>query len=194
MFVTYVVDMADDIDDLLDEVEASFVKKQDSPKKLSKTLSSSNKIKDRYKDDDLNSIMDEICAIPEADNLSIPHPISHTAPVTPGSTKKRCFQLYLSGTAVPDGINTTAHQRACDSLRCTDCDFKVSTFKDVVWDSSTDYLFLRNNMPDFSRLKAKLLHKSGAKAYACQCKFRSVNKLMDVSKEKELKWVCGKHA
>jgi len=46
MFVTYVVDMADDIDDLLDEVEASFVKKQDSPKKLSKTLSSSNKIKE----------------------------------------------------------------------------------------------------------------------------------------------------
>jgi len=35
---------------------------------------------------------------------------------------------------------------------------------------------------------------AGAKAYACQCKFRSVNKLMDVSKEKELKWVCGKHA
>jgi len=30
----------------LDEVEASFVKKQDSPKKLSKTLSSSNKIKE----------------------------------------------------------------------------------------------------------------------------------------------------
>jgi len=51
--------------------------------------------------------------------------------------------------------------RACDRLRCTDCDFKVSIYKDFIWDSSTDYLFLRNNMPDFSRLRAKLIPRSG---------------------------------
>ena len=53
--------------------------------------------------------------------------------------------------------------RACDKLRCTDCDFKICMFDNFVWDSATDYLFLRNNIPDFSKLKSKLKPKSGNK-------------------------------
>ena len=51
--------------------------------------------------------------------------------------------------------------RACDNLRCTDCDFKVATFDNYSWDTTTDYLFLRNNAPDFYKLKAKLCPKKG---------------------------------
>ena len=51
--------------------------------------------------------------------------------------------------------------RACDRLRCTDCDFSVSSFDNVQWASNIDYLFLRNNMPDYERLKSKLRAKKG---------------------------------
>lgn len=51
--------------------------------------------------------------------------------------------------------------RSCDTLRCTSCDFKVASFDDFDWESSTDYLFLRNNAPDFDRLKSKLTRKKG---------------------------------
>lgn len=53
------------------------------------------------------------------------------------------------------------HSRTCDQLRCTDCDFKVSTFDNFQWKKDTDYLFLRNNMPDFDRLRSKLMPKKG---------------------------------
>ena len=51
--------------------------------------------------------------------------------------------------------------RCCDSLRCTDCDFCISMFDNYQWHSSTDYLFLRNNMPDYERLKSKLYSSKG---------------------------------
>jgi Retinal Maintenance len=47
-------------------------------------------------------------------------------------------------------------------LRCTGCDFAVSSFNDVQWSDDTDYLFLRNNMPDFHRVRTKLVPKKGA--------------------------------
>ena len=49
-------------------------------------------------------------------------------------------------------------------MRCTSCDFKVASFDDFEWDRSTDYLFLRNNAPDFERLKSKLNRKRGEDA------------------------------
>ena len=52
--------------------------------------------------------------------------------------------------------------RTCDRLRYTDCDFNVLSFDDVHWAANTDYLFLRNNMPDYQRLKSKLKTKKGA--------------------------------
>ena len=51
--------------------------------------------------------------------------------------------------------------RACDQLRCTDCDFSVLSFDNVHWATNTDYLFLRNNMPDLERLRSKLKPKKG---------------------------------
>ena len=51
--------------------------------------------------------------------------------------------------------------RCCDELRCTDCDFRIEVFDNFDWHPSTDYLFLRNNMPDRAKLKAKLKKKTG---------------------------------
>ena len=52
-------------------------------------------------------------------------------------------------------------RRACNALRCTSCDFNVEMFDDVIWDSKTDYLFLRNNVPNFEKLKVNLIRKKG---------------------------------
>ncbi|XP_061027642.1 cilia- and flagella-associated protein 418 isoform X3 [Eubalaena glacialis] len=51
----------------------------------------------------------------------------------------------------------------------------------------------RNNMPEFHKLKTKLVKKKGTRAYACQCSWRTVGELTDVQTDHHLRWVCGKH-
>ncbi|KAJ8303136.1 hypothetical protein KUTeg_019532 [Tegillarca granosa] len=101
--------MADDIDDLLDEVETKFCTK-DKKKKASVS---------------------------------------------------RCFPIYVGNTSLALGRSNSMNKKGCDKLRCTACDFKVITFDNFEWDPETDYLFLRNNVPDFHRLKSNLLPKKG---------------------------------
>ncbi|XP_006538263.1 cilia- and flagella-associated protein 418 isoform X1 [Mus musculus] len=83
--------------------------------------------------------------------------------------------------------------RACDRLRCVACDFRIVSYNDYMWDKSCDYLFFRNNMPEFHKLKTKLIEKKGARAYACQCSWRTVEELTDLQTDHQLRWVCGKH-
>lgn len=66
----------------------------------------------------------------------------------------RCTPLYIGGTDLPQGCTTTGHIRSCNEMHCIDCDQKVLTFNCYAWKSrSVDYLFLRNNFPDFARLR-----------------------------------------
>lgn len=51
--------------------------------------------------------------------------------------------------------------RVCDKLRCTSCDFNVVILTDYEWQADCDYLFFRNNIPDFDKLKRKLIRKRG---------------------------------
>ncbi|MBZ3878192.1 Protein C8orf37-like protein [Sciurus carolinensis] len=51
----------------------------------------------------------------------------------------------------------------------------------------------RNNMPEFHKLKTKLVKKKEARAYACQCSWRTVEELTDLQTDHQLRWVCGKH-
>ncbi|KFP57224.1 Protein C8orf37, partial [Cariama cristata] len=104
-----------------------------------------------------------------------------------------CCPVYLGGSSSPYGIGTNISKRTCDQLRCTACDFRVSLFNDYVWDQSCDYLFFRNNMPELSKLRAKMIKKKGARAYACQCSWRSIDELTDLQTDQQLRWVCGKH-
>ncbi len=46
-------------------------------------------------------------------------------------------------------------------MRCTACDFKVAVFAEHRWKDDTDYLFLRNNFPDFGKLKPNLISSKG---------------------------------
>ena len=51
--------------------------------------------------------------------------------------------------------------RICDRLHCTSCDNKVVSFDNFEWHKSCDYLFFRNNYPDFSKLKSNMIPRAG---------------------------------
>ena len=55
--------------------------------------------------------------------------------------------------------------RACNTLRCTSCDFRVIWFNDYCWHSSCDYLFFRNNVPEYDKLRIKLMWNKGVYMY-----------------------------
>ncbi|KAJ8411653.1 hypothetical protein AAFF_G00164610 [Aldrovandia affinis] len=211
--------MAEDLDELLDEVESKFCRnvsvtppspssgKEDggnfsvsqTPKKAegkSGTHGSTNQepCKNR-EDEDINALLEDIFD-DDYDSLNF-----HTAKATKTDSKnslpqpagRRCCPVFIGGSSIPSGVGTSISQRACSQLRCTSCDFRVTSFDDHVWDLSCDYLFFRNNMPDCQKLRAKLRRKRNARAYACQCSWHSTLLLTDLRDQPELKWVCGKH-
>nr|XP_004657001.2 protein C8orf37 homolog [Jaculus jaculus] len=213
--------MAKDLDELLDEVETKFCRLDplrldlgERPKgggggggggctlggdrnraQEDENLRSTETLK---KEDDLDSLINEIFEEPIFDKKSFQKFKSKSSDITSvrasiQSLSKSCSPVYLSGSAVPSGIGTNTSQRACDRLRCTACDFWVVSYDDHMWNKSCDYLFFRNNMPEFHRLKAKLTKKKGARAYACQCSWRTVEELTDLQTDHQLRWVCGKH-
>ncbi|XP_028837291.1 cilia- and flagella-associated protein 418 isoform X2 [Denticeps clupeoides] len=188
--------MADDLDDLLDEVEAKFCRTAPKGDRMS-AQSGDRRTKDgvtscrRPEKDDLDDLLEDIL---DDDDSSMPQAI-RTGPKlsVAQSSKRKCCPVFLGGSAIGHGIGTSNSQRACNQLRCTSCDFRIVTFDDLEWDPSCDYLFFRNNMPDCDKLRGKLKYKRGARAYACQCSWHSAFSLMDLRDQQQLKWVCGKH-
>ena len=83
--------------------------------------------------------------------------------------------------------------RTCNNLHCVSCDFAVYTFDGFQWSPSTDYLFLRTNMPDFVRVKVNLIATDSCRAYACQCRNYSTSILQQVQSVPTSSWVCGGH-
>ncbi|XP_005008290.1 cilia- and flagella-associated protein 418 isoform X1 [Cavia porcellus] len=210
--------MAEDLDDLLDEVESKFIRPD--PLKLDKDKRSKggggsggttqsndwNRIQakenlrstDTFKKEDLDSLINEIFEEPSFDQK----PLQKLKSKSSGHTSvraslqdphKSCSPVYLGGSTVLSGIGTHTSQRACDHLRCIACDFRVVSYNDYMWDKSCDYLFFRNNMPEFHKLKTKLVKKKGTRAYACQCSWRTIEDLTDLQADHQLRWVCGKH-
>ncbi|CAG7785073.1 unnamed protein product [Allacma fusca] len=110
------------------------------------------------------------------------------------SRELKCFPVYLSGSYEVMGHSEVGFERPCDKLKCVRCDFDIVYFDNFEWEASTDYLFLRNNMPDFEKLAAKLHKMKGTRAYACQCQHLSIEKLTNVNAVPQLRWVCGKHS
>ncbi|KAM4864648.1 cilia- and flagella-associated protein 418 isoform 2-T2 [Thomomys bottae] len=172
--------MAKDLDELLDEVESKFCRSD--PLKPDRTewatgresvshLSVSNQdqtrtnLRSTEKEDDLDSLINEIFEEPNLDKKSFklkskPSSNTSTKASIQGLTKS-CGPVYLSGSSVPCGIGTNTSQR--------------------------------NNMPDFHKLKTKLVTKKGARAYACQCSWRTIEELTNLQTDHQLRWVCGKH-
>ncbi|XP_064562532.1 cilia- and flagella-associated protein 418 [Zonotrichia leucophrys gambelii] len=196
--------MADDLDRLLDEVERRLCHRrggggQEQPAAAKEGRSAKVLMSAGSSEEDLDDIIEEICN--DSSFAKTPPKLkSNSASLTPERNSvvvqahgKRCCPVYLGGSLSPSGIGTNISKRACDRLRCTACDFRVSLFNDYVWDQSCDYLFFRNNMPELSKLRAKMIKKKGARAYACQCSWRSIDELTDLQTEQQLRWVCGKH-
>ncbi|XP_043117755.1 protein C8orf37 homolog isoform X2 [Puntigrus tetrazona] len=196
--------MADDLDDLLDEVESKFCCSTSASKQSTYTLKQTEQKcakpedkkqsrkqgykKARRDNDDIDDILQEI--LDDDYQPSSAHE-STAAKTTSGacsqSVSKKCCPVFLGGSSVPQGVGTSVSQRACNRLRCTSCDFSVMVFEDQEWDSSCDYLFFRNNMPDHNKLKAKLRRKKGGRAYACQCSWHSAVSLADLRERQQLK-------
>ncbi|XP_026770060.3 cilia- and flagella-associated protein 418 isoform X1 [Pangasianodon hypophthalmus] len=211
--------MADSLDALLDEVEAKFCREislssctfkaeQDSHRqqrnndsvhskpKCSFTASISNPHEVEEIDNNIEAVLQEILDDDYPGSSSHRPVLSKTCamescPQT--ALKNRCCPVYLGGSSVASGVGTSVTQRACDQLRCTSCDFLVVMFDDHEWDSSCDYLFFRNNMPDCTKLRVKLKRRQGARAYACQCSWHSAFTLSELRHIPKLKWVCGQH-
>ncbi|XP_006900422.1 PREDICTED: protein C8orf37 homolog [Elephantulus edwardii] len=207
--------MEKDLDDLLDEVETKFCRPEPlrlglgPPPKVcgggnqssnrngteaKKTLRVSNTFEGT---NDLDSLIDEIFEESNFDMKPMKSKLESSGNtsvrVSIQGLSKSCSPVYLGGSTVPCGVGTNTSQRACDHLRCIACDFSVVSYDDCMWDKSCDYLFFRNNMPEFHKLKSKLVKKKGARAYACQCSWRTVEELTDLQTDHQLRWVCGKH-
>lgn len=203
--------MADDIDDLLDECETKFCNSSGKPRQKppSKTNSSSKKAtknEDKSKSlkgknfeqdelyDMIKECMDDGPDIPEL----IDEPLTSLPTLNQNDSslsRKRCVKVLLGGSKFSRGLCTGSEQRVCDKLRCTSCDFSVVILDDYEWQPDCDYLFFRNNIPDFDKLRSKLRKKRGCCAYACQCSWKSIVQLTELwSSDPQLKWVCGKHS
>ncbi|XP_065607740.1 cilia- and flagella-associated protein 418 [Cyrtonyx montezumae] len=203
--------MADELDELLDEVERRFCRVPeraaaggsqhgDKERAAAGCGSAGTLTGAGSSEEDIDDIIDEICN--DSSFARAPLKLKSNSPsVTPGSKsavvqahRKRCCPVFLGGSSSPNGIGTNISKRTCDQLRCTACDFRVLLFNDYIWDQSCDYLFFRNNMPELSKLRVKMIKKKGSRAYACQCSWRSIDELTELQAEQRLRWVCGKHA
>ncbi|KAM5280941.1 cilia- and flagella-associated protein 418 isoform 1-T1 [Ctenodactylus gundi] len=208
--------MAEDLDELLDEVESKFCRPdaltlggdeqpegrggggtQSSDCHRAAAEDDDRSTETLKKEDDLDSLIHEIFEEPNCDKkpFKLKSKSSGDIPVRAPiqGLYKSCSPVYLGGSTIPCGIGTNASLRACDHLRCIACDFRVLSYNDCMWDKSCDYLFFRNNMPEFHKLKTKLVKKKGTRAYACQCSWRTVEEPMDLQTDQQLRWVCGKH-
>ncbi|XP_028673082.1 cilia- and flagella-associated protein 418 [Erpetoichthys calabaricus] len=202
--------MADDLDDLLDEVERKFCKnvlltspcdRKDDANNLAKVKETkrergkeTSRVTQENDYGDIDDFIEEIFADCDEVQISkVKTTSSSNSKVPCPAVGRKCSPVFLGGSAMPCGIATSISQRSCNRLRCTACDFRVTLFDDFEWHPSCDSLFFRNNMPDPNKLKAKLMKKRGARAYSCQCSWRTIVNMTDLRTEQELRWVCGKH-
>jgi hypothetical protein len=125
-----------------------------------------------------------------------------SAGAVPGdrSSKARCTRVALAGSGVSRGRKNSSFAKvACNSLRCLQCNFKVLCFAGSSWDESTDYMFLRNNVPNEAKLAQKLSALPAACAYCCQCSHVTVAGAEEVlelgvhSSHKDPQWTCAGH-
>ncbi|XP_051261384.1 cilia- and flagella-associated protein 418 [Dicentrarchus labrax] len=198
--------MEDDLDELLDEVEKKFCSnvsvassdrgdsneagKRGSATKPEESVSSVT--------EDIDAFLEELLEEDYSDSPQIkteqsPKGTQVEKKLSSQSGGRKCCPVFVGGSSVTNGVGTATSKRSCDQLRCTSCDFRVLMFDDCEWDSSCDYLFLRNNVPDRQKLRAKLKKRRGLRAYACQCSWFSTSEPTDLRDQPQLRWVCGKH-
>ena len=173
----------DDIDDLLNDAE-TFCQK-DQKKKSANTKTSQHK---KIIDDQVASLLEEIDTLDAGDR-------SGSGVVTKSDLgeRRQCRpETLLGGPMASSGVSAVSSPRVCDNMLCLACNLPVLAMDNVQWDETTDYLFLRNNVPNIDKLRAKLKMKKGCRAYACQCQWRNVTEIVS-SRHSGVQWICRKH-
>ena len=66
--------------------------------------------------------------------------------------------VLLGGAATSLGPSSPSQPRACPSLLCLGCNLPVIRLDNLRWHEDTDYLFLRNNVPDIKKLRGNMKH------------------------------------
>ncbi|XP_078108166.1 cilia- and flagella-associated protein 418 isoform X1 [Sander vitreus] len=209
------MDDEDDLDELLDEVEKKFCRNvsvaptacvdQREAGKSGRDNEGHRKHSATKPDQPVSSVADDIDALleelleedfsdsPQLKTEAYPKGTQAEKKLPSQSGGRKCCPVFVGGSSVTNGVGTATSKRSCHQLRCTSCDFRVLMFDDCEWDMSCDYLFLRNNMPDRQKLRAKLKKRRGLRAYACQCSWFSTSEPTDLRDQPQLRWVCGKH-
>ncbi|XP_008846075.1 protein C8orf37 homolog isoform X2 [Nannospalax galili] len=179
--------MEEDLDELLDEVESKFCRldplrlgQGERPKgygsggggthgddgnqaQAKENLRSTETCK---KEEDLDSLINEIFEEPDFD--------------------KKSFQKLKSKSAGHTSVGASIQGL---SKSCSPVYLSGSAVPYGIGTNTSQ----RNNMPEFHKLKTKLTAKKGARAYACQCSWRTVEELTELQAQAQLRWVCGKH-
>ncbi|XP_075937193.1 cilia- and flagella-associated protein 418 [Anarhichas minor] len=209
-------DEEEDLDELLDEVEKRFCRNVSvtcsarvDPSEVGKCGKDSEEQRKHSRAtapdqpvsrvaDDIDALLEELLEEDSSDSSQLKTQQFPTATqvekkLSSQSGGRKCCPVFVGGSSVTSGVGTPTSKRSCDQLRCTSCDFRVLTFDDCEWDSSCDYLFLRNNMPDCEKLRARLKKRRGVRAFACQCSWFSTTEPTDLRDRAELRWVCGNH-
>lgn len=92
----------------------------------------------------------------------------HTGHQSFVSTGGKCYPVFLAGTDLQPGMTSSSiNPKACDKLRCIDCDKRVHRFENMSWKLTVDYLFVRNYQTNMKELTKGLDQKPGQAAYAC---------------------------
>jgi hypothetical protein len=113
--------------------------------------------------------------------------------------KQRCCQVVLGDALTQRGLRTSSFSPCvCDALLCSQCNFKVLFFPRMRWQSSADYLFFRNNMPNTEKLSTRLERSEQSGAYCCQCQCASVlasegKRLLTIGSAQDPQWICTGH-
>ncbi|XP_011617163.1 cilia- and flagella-associated protein 418 isoform X1 [Takifugu rubripes] len=199
----------DDLDELLDEIERTFCKNVSvsaASGPSNETLNSGKDSTVRKKDslskpkqpvgkvlEDIDALLEELLEEDSQQLKTESEGGSEEKTRSCQAAQRKCCPVFVGGSSVVSGVGTVTSKRSCDQLRCTSCDFRVLMFDDCEWDSSCDYLFLRNNTPDGHKLRARLNRRRGVRAYACQCSWFSVLEPTDLRELPQLMWVCSKH-
>jgi len=158
------------------------------------------------KDDNLDSLFNDIISkgVEEKKAEELPAKRASTSMESPGPTsasnnginrtvsikKSKCLHALLS----PENVATAGFgKRVCNKLRCLTCDRKVNVYFGYKWDSTVDYLFVRNFSSDFEQLKPRMIVSKTSAAYCCQCMWKSIESPTEVENLTDVRWVCTGH-
>eukprot|EP00116_Pleurobrachia_bachei_P011628 sb/3471890/ len=175
--------MSDDLDKFLDNLD-DFVADCAVEEKKNKITNSSRSSTQCVTEQD--SEVDSILNDPD---LTSPFRGSKSTPTITKNTLSGPYAKCASKCASLK-IGPVSH-KSCPNMRCSKCDCAIVVFDGYSWKSEVDYLFLRNNYPDFERVKSLLEKKKDARAFSCQCSHVSAVTVRPLPAD--LKWFCARY-